>query len=122
MGGAVPAKTSRKHGTVIRLEDIVQNHPLSHDDHIIREIYYILKPYYKLSRKRLVDGVRMQAAEFYLLAGPEIPLKLYPPNFVAGLTTAQLEDIAGEEPGIKRKRAELEKEIELVEEGMQMLR
>jgi hypothetical protein len=111
-----------QHRTVVRLEDIVQNHPLSNDDHIIREIHDILKSYYKLSRKRLVDNVRMQAADFYLLAGPKTPLKLFYPKFVAGLTTAQLEDIAGEELGMKRKRTKLEKEIELLEEGMRILR
>jgi hypothetical protein len=33
-----------------------------------------------------------------------------------------LEDIAGEELGMKRRRAKLEKEIELLEEGMRILR
>jgi hypothetical protein len=78
-----------RHGTVVRLEDIVQNHPLSNDDYIIREIH-ILKSYYKLSRKRFVGNVRMQAADFYLLTGPETPLKLFSSKFVAGLTTAKL--------------------------------
>lgn len=54
--------------------------------------------------------------------GPEIPLKLFSPKFVASLTTAQLEDIAGEGLGMKRRRAELENEIELLEEGMRILR
>jgi hypothetical protein len=110
------------HGDVVRLEDIVQNHPLSNDDHIIREIHDILKSYYKLSRKRFVDNIRMQAADFHLLTGPETPLKLFSPKFVASLTAAQLEDIAGEELGMKRRRAKLEKEIELLEEGMRILR
>jgi hypothetical protein len=110
------------HGDVVRLEDIVQNHPLSNDDHIIREIHDILKSYYKLSRKRFVDNIRMQAADFHLLTGPETPLKLFSPKFVASLTAAQLEDIAGEELGMKRRRAKLEKEIELLEVGMRILR
>lgn len=64
----------------------------------------------------------MQAADFYLLVGPDTPLKLFSPKFVAGLTAAQLEDIAGEEVGMKRKRAKLEKEMELLKEGMRILR
>jgi hypothetical protein len=64
----------------------------------------------------------MQAADFYLLTGPETPLKLFSPKFVAGLTTAKLKRKCGEELGMKGKRAKVEKEIELLEEGMRILR
>jgi len=111
-----------QHGTVVRLQDIVQNHPLSNDDHIIREIHDILRSYYKLALKRFVDNVRMMAADHFLVTGPDTPLKLFSPKFVASLTTAQLDDVAGEEPGMKRRRAELEKEISLLGEGMKILR
>lgn len=105
------------HGTVVRLEDIIQYHPLNNDDHIIREIHNILKSYYKLSRKRFVDNIGMQGADFHLLAGPETPLKLFSPKFVAVLTAEKLENIAGEELGIKRKRVKLGEEIQLLKEG-----
>jgi Dynamin GTPase effector domain len=110
-----------QHGNVVRLEDIVQHHPLSNDDHIIREIHDILRSYYKLTRKRFVDNVRMQAADYFLVTGPETPLKLFSPKFVAELTTTQLENVAGEELGTKRRRAKLEKEIELLKKGIEIL-
>jgi len=116
------AFSDTEHGTVVRLQDIVQNHPLSNDDHIIREIHDILRSYYKLALKRFVDNVRMMAADHFLVAGPDTPLKLFSPKFVASLTTAQLDDVAGEPPALKRKRAELEKEISLLGEGMKILR
>ncbi|KAM5347300.1 hypothetical protein ACJ41O_010305 [Fusarium nematophilum] len=111
-----------QHGQVIRLDDIVQNHPLSNDDQVVREIHDILKSYYKLSRKRFVDNVRMQAADHFLVTGSDTPLKLFSPKFVTSLTASQLEEVAGEESGVKRRRAQLDKEIRLLEEGMRILR
>jgi hypothetical protein len=49
-------------------------------------------------------------------------LKPFSPKFVAGLTTVQIEDISGEELGMKRKRAKSEKKVELLKEGMRILR
>jgi hypothetical protein len=53
----------------------------------------------------------MQAADFHLLSGPDTPLSLLTPSFVNTLTYQDLEDIAGEDAGVKRVRAQLKKEI-----------
>ena len=111
-----------KHGRVIRLDDIVQSHPMSNDDHIIYEIHDILKSYYKLARKRFVDNMRKQVADHFLLIGPNTPLKLFSSRFVASLSPPKLEEVAGEEFGTRRQRAELEKDIGLLEKGMAILR
>ena len=84
------------HGSVVRVEDLVQNHPLGNDDHIILEMHDILKSYYKLSRKRFVDNVRMQVVDHFLVTGPDTPMKLLSPKFAAAMTSQQLEDVAGE--------------------------
>ena len=110
-----------KHGAVVRLNDITQNHPLSNVDHVIQEIHDILKSYYELARKRFVDCVRMQVADHFLVTGLATPLTLFSPTFVAKMTPEQLEEVAGEDVAVKRRRAQLEKEIKQLEEGRKIL-
>ncbi|CAH0046282.1 unnamed protein product [Clonostachys solani] len=109
-------------GSVVRLDDIVQTHPLSNNAQVVQEIHDILKSYYELARKRFVDNVRMQAADHFLVTGPNTPLKLFSPRFVSGLTPSQLDEVAGEEQNARRQRARLEKEIGLLKECMTILR
>ena len=109
------------HGTVVRLDDITQNHPMSNLQHIVRDIHDILKAYYKVARKRFVDNMCMQASDYHLVTGPNSPLLLFSPSFVQDLTTDQLEEIAGEEPSLKRKRKALQKELKDLEAGRKIL-
>ena len=109
------------HGTVVRLDDVVQNHPMSNVQHIVRDIHDILKAYYKVARKRFVDNMCMQASDYHLVTGPNTPLLLFSPSFVQDLTTDQLEEIAGEESGVKRERRALRKEIDDLEAGRKIL-
>lgn len=106
----------------MRLEDVAHSHPLTNDDHVILELHDILRSYYKLARKCFVDNVRMQVADYYLVTGLDTPLKLFSPKFVAAMTSEQLQEIAGEDLGTRRRRAELEKEIQRLEEGRNILR
>ncbi|RWA03831.1 hypothetical protein EKO27_g11278 [Xylaria grammica] len=110
-----------QYGKVVRLDDITQNHPLGNADHVIFEIHDILRAYYKVALKRFVDNVRMQVADHLLVAGGETPLKLFSPTFVTAMTNEQLEEVAGEEPGVRRRRAALEKELGLLEQGRKIL-
>ena len=64
----------------------------------------------------------MQVADHYLVIGHDTPLKLFSPKFVAAMTSEQLEEIAGEELGAKRRRAELEKELQQLEKGKRIVR
>lgn len=66
--------------------------------------------------------MRMQVADNFLVTGDRSPLTLFSPAFVAGLTKEQLEDMAGEEASVKRQRAELEREVQRLEEGKKILR
>jgi hypothetical protein len=99
-----------QHGKVVRLDDIAQNYPLSNTDHIIQETHDILRSYYKLAWKRLVDSVRIQVADYFLVTGTDTPLTLFSPTFVASMTPEQLEEVAGEDIAVKRRRVQLEKE------------
>jgi hypothetical protein len=107
----------------------------------------ISRAYYKVAHKRFVDTVCMQyvfsellppppylpqmnkadsenfnrGADHYLVTGPDTPLKVFSPNSVAGLTDMQLEAIAGEELGTKRKSKQLQKEIRDLEAGKKIL-
>ena len=63
----------------------------------------------------------MQAADYHLAHGPDSPLRVFSPAFVKSLTKEQLEAIAGEDLSKKRKRAELDREIKSLEDGMKLL-
>ena len=106
---------------MVRLEDIAQNHPLSNSDHVIQEIHDILKSYYKLARKRFVDCVRMQVADYFLTLGPETPLTIFSPRFVGDMTPEQLEEVAGEDLVLEGKRVQLENEINQLEQEKRIL-
>ena len=94
---------------------------LSNLEHTVCDLHDILKSYYKVARKRFVDNVCMQAADFHLVTGPDTPVRVFSPKFVSKLSTEQLETIAGEDISRKRKRAELEREIKSLEKARKFL-
>jgi hypothetical protein len=109
------------HGTVVKLDDIVQNHPMRNTEHIVQDIHDILCSYYKVARKRFVDNVCMQAVDHFLVNGPETPLTIFAPSFVSSLNADELERIAGEDNVTKRQRHQLKKEIGSLEAGKKIL-
>lgn len=94
---------------------------MSNAKHTIWELHDTLEAYYKVARKRFVDNICMQAADFQLVTGPRNPLKLFSPQFVGSLSDEQLEEIAGEDAGLIRKRATLKKEVADLELGKKIL-
>ena len=94
---------------------------LSNLEHTVCDLHDILKSYYKVARKRFVDNVCMQAADFHLVTGPDTPIRVFSPKFVSKLSPEQLETIAGEDISRKRKRAELEREIKSLEKAKKFL-
>ena len=108
---------------VIKVKDLDHHHNnMSNIDHTVQEIHDILEAYYKVALKRFVDCLRMQAADFFLISGPDSPLSLFSPNFVAALTPEQLEEAAGEDSQVKSQRAMLEKEEQDLEEAKKIVR
>ena len=109
-------------GRVIRAEDLFQHNHMSNDEHTTQDLHDILQSYYKVARKRFVDNLRMQVADHFLISGPDTPLTLFSPKFVASLTHEQLEEAAGEDHHVKRQRAALEREMHDLEEARKILR
>lgn len=106
---------------MVELDTINQNAHMSNVDHTIRDLHDILQSYYKVARKRFVDVVCMQGTDFHLVNGPDTPTKLFSPSFVADLKPEQLERIAGETLMTRKKRAELTREINNLENAKKIL-
>ena len=103
------------------LDNIMQHHPMSNAEHIVRDIHDILESYYKVARKRFVDVICMHCANYNLVSAKETPLNLFSPTFVNNMSAEKLAEIAGEDPQTKRKRAMLMKEIQDLEAGRKIL-
>ena len=104
-------------GMVVKLDAIQSVTTGSNLKHTIDDLHDIFHSYYKVARKRFVDIVCMQAADYFLLTGHDAPIKVFSPKFVSELTDKQLEAIAGEDLVIKRKREDLKRKIENLESG-----
>ncbi|KAE8147665.1 vacuolar sorting protein VPS1, dynamin [Aspergillus avenaceus] len=105
----------------LSVTDIIMQDHMSNDEYTVQVIHDILESYYKVARKRFVDNVCVQAADYFLVTGPETPMKLFSPAFVNRLSPEKLAEIAGEEASVRRRRANLRKEIRELEEGRKML-
>lgn len=98
-----------------------QNMNISNLQSTVQHLHDILKSYYKVSRKRFVDNVCMQAADRHLTRGPDTAVKLFSPSFVSGLTAEQLERIAGEDMSTKKKRVELTRHVANLKQARNLL-
>jgi hypothetical protein len=105
------------HDTVVKLDDVVKNPPLSNTEHVVQDIHDILFSHYKVARKRFVDNVCVHVVDHFLVNGPETPLTLFSPSFVSGLDVDQLDSIAGEDFVTKRRWQQVKKEIQSLEVG-----
>jgi len=106
----------------VRLDTKLNNTNASNHAHTISSLYYILNAYYRDARKRFVDNVCMQASDYFLVNGPDAPVKVFSPTFVNELSEAQLEAIAGERGYIKRRKGELRRDVENLEKGRRFWR
>jgi hypothetical protein len=94
---------------------------MSNENFVVQDIHDILQSYYKVSRKTFVDSVCRQAAIHYLLQYDEGPLTLFSPVFVSQLSPMELDELVGEEPGLKRARVQLNKDKKSLMEAMKIL-
>lgn len=90
-------------------------------EYTVQDIHDVLKSYYEVARKRFVDTVIMQGADYHLITGSASPLRVFSPKLVSEMTPQQLEFIAGEEVGSKRKRQALSEEISALRSGKKLL-
>lgn len=72
---------------VIRMEHLERIVGIGNPKHTVQDIHNILKAYYRVAKKRFMDNVCMQATDYYLVCGPETPLKVFSPSFVGNLTS-----------------------------------
>ncbi|KAL4816785.1 P-loop containing nucleoside triphosphate hydrolase protein [Aspergillus spinulosporus] len=109
-------------GKVVRVEDIKAAIPgIGNREYMVQQIHDILQSYYNVAVNRFIDNVCMQSANYFLLSGPNSPLKLLSPTFVYRLSDQELADIVGEDPVIHRQRLQLLKEIEELEVAKKIL-
>ncbi|KAJ5537458.1 hypothetical protein N7513_010644 [Penicillium frequentans] len=109
-------------GECVRVSDLTHIHNMSNLQQTVQDIHDILKSYYKVARKRFIDNMCMQAADYYLVTGPAAPMKLFSPSWVYDLSDEQLDQIAGEEAAVRRKRRRLQKLVKELETGKTILR
>lgn len=89
---------------------------------VCEDILDTLISYYKVSRKRFIDGICQQVISHFLLEGDEGPLKVLSPDLIMSLDLEQLELIAGEDTESKRQRQALERGMESLEAALKVLR
>lgn len=106
---------------LIQVDDLDHHQHMSNFALTIQDLHNNLQSYYKVARRRFVDSICMQAAGYYLINGPETPMKLFSPSFVTSLTEEQLDGTAGEEAVLKRRRKLLKKEIGDLQTARRML-
>ncbi|KAJ5544065.1 hypothetical protein N7494_005344 [Penicillium frequentans] len=98
-------------GKVVRLDDLKYQQNMSNVEHVVQNLQDILQSYYKVARKRFVDNICMEACGYHLIQGPISPLELLSPSLVGSMSMEQLDEIAGENAILKRRREQLHKEI-----------
>ena len=106
----------------VKLKDIGTAKPMNNAEHMVRELGDILEAYYKVAQKRFVDNVCLQGMNLHLITGSKSPLKRFSPAWVTDLTPEQLEEIAGEDAYIKKRRQALNKKIKELEDGKTIVR
>ncbi|KAJ5318544.1 hypothetical protein N7476_004964 [Penicillium atrosanguineum] len=80
-------------GECVRVSDLTRIHHMSNLQQTVQDIHDILKSYYKVARKRFIDNMCMQAADYYLVTGSAAPMKLFSPSWVYNLSSEQLDQI-----------------------------
>lgn len=63
----------------------------------------------------------MQGTDYYLITGPDTPLRVLSSEFVVDLSVEQLEAVAGEDTTSIRRRKAIEREIESLTEDRRIL-
>lgn len=77
--------------------------------------------YYNVARTRFVDNLCMQAVDHHLVAGPESPLRVFSPSWVAKLSAEQLDRIAGGDHSVRRKPVQFVADVETFERARKII-
>ncbi|KAK4500881.1 hypothetical protein PRZ48_009073 [Zasmidium cellare] len=109
------------YGLIVRLDEMSFKPSTCNEQHVVRDIHDILHSYYDVARTRFIDNVCKQAADHFLVNGPDTPLRVLSPVFISHLSDEKLDQIAGEEPFVKRQREKLQKDMNSLTEAMRIL-
>ena len=80
---------------------------MSNEDQTTQDLYDTLEAYYKVSRKRFVDAICLQAVDHFLISNKEGPLWLFSPQLIGQLTDSELSMIASESEQTVMRRSRL---------------
>lgn len=105
---------------LLRLEDTIATF-ISNEGQTTQDLHDTLEAYYKVSRKRFVDAVCLQAVDHFLISSKEGPLWLFSPQLIGKLSDSELSKIAGESLQTVAHRARLTEEIANLREGQKIL-
>lgn len=105
---------------LLRLTDTIAA-LVSNDEQSTQDLHDTLKSYYKVARKRFVDAVCLQAIDHFLVSSKEGPLWLFSPQFIGGISDADLNLIAGEADEAVKYRLRLVHEITNLRAGQRIL-
>ncbi|KAK6591852.1 interferon-induced gtp-binding protein mx2 [Botrytis cinerea] len=105
---------------LLRLEDTVSAF-LSNEGQTTQDLHDILQAYYKVSRKRFVDAICLQAVDHFLISSKEGPLWLFSPQLIGNMTDSELRKIAGESDQTITRRDRLREEIANLNAGQKIL-
>lgn len=120
-GQPVPIKFGNEDRNVAQMDAVFLPVQMSIIERTVEDIHAILKSYYEVARQRFVDEVCMQAADHFLVTGPESPLRLFTPSFVQHMSLDSLKLIAGEDVDSRRARNVLMREKNCLESGKRLL-
>ncbi|KAL5000174.1 Dynamin central region-domain-containing protein [Aspergillus recurvatus] len=108
----IPVEALRQHSTTDK----------SNGQQVCEDILDTLMSYYKVARKRFVDIVCQQVIYHFLMDTDKSPLRIFSPDLVMSLDDEELEKLAGEDAESRRRRVNLMREIESLEEALGALR
>ncbi|KAK8900814.1 hypothetical protein QC760_010578 [Botrytis cinerea] len=104
----------------LRLKDTISTF-MNNEGQTTQDLYDILKAYYKVSRKRFVDAVCLQAVDHFLISSKQGPLWLFSPQLIGNMTDSELRKIAGESDQTITRRDRLREEIANLNAGQKIL-
>lgn len=117
----VPVDFDEGQHDMVSVDAVLRSVQMGNKEHTVEDIHAILKSYYKVAGKRVVDVVCMQAADHFLVTGSESPLRLFTPSYVHHLSSESLNLVAGEDVVSKRTRSALIHEIDSLKAGKKLL-
>jgi hypothetical protein len=105
---------------LLRLKDTIAAF-VSNENHTVLDLHDTLEAYYKVARKRFVDAVCLQAVDDFFISSRSGPLWLFSSQFVGGMSTSELTQIAGESDDAAVRRSRLVDEIANLKAGERIL-